>query len=108
MAKTIISAFDSPQIAARVLDHAISGGFDSSLFSLITTKREDSARLDSAIQDVPSIFSRFYKSALKKGESLLVAHIPESDVNRLIRLLQSEGGNHIEAFDYSGLSQKNH
>jgi hypothetical protein len=108
MAKTIISAFHSPQVAARVLDNAISGGFDSRLFSVITLKREDSARLDSAIKGVPSISARFYKRALQKGESLLVARIPEGDVNRLIRLLQAAGGNHIEAFDYSASSQVSH
>lgn len=99
MAKTIISAFDNPQVAARVLDSAISGGFDSQLFSVITPKR--GGQLDSMIRGVPSIPARLYKQALKKGESLLVARIAESDVKRLIRLLQAAGGNHIEAFDYS-------
>ena len=108
MAKTIISAFDSPQIVARVLDYAISGGFDSQLFSVITSKRVDGARLDSMIKGVPSISVRLYKQVLEEGESLLVAHIPENDVKRLIKLLQAAGGNHIEAFDYSASSQKNH
>ena len=108
MAKTIISAFDSPQLAARVLDSAISGGFDSQLFSVITAKRGDGARLDSMIGGVPSISARLYKRALKKGESLLVARIPENDVKRLIKLLQSAGGSYIEAFDYSAISQQNH
>lgn len=108
MAKTIISAFDSPQVAARVMDSAINGGFDSRRFSLITPKRDDSASLDSMIKEVPSISARLYRRALKKGESLLVARIPEDEVKRLIRLLQAAGGNHIEAFDYSGTSERSH
>lgn len=108
MAKTIISAFDSSQVAARVLDSAISGGFDSRLFSLINPKRDGGAPLDFTINGVPSISARFYQQALKKGESLLVARIPENEVKRLISLLQAGGGNHIEAFDYSASSQKNH
>jgi hypothetical protein len=108
MAKTIISAFDNPQVAAHVLDCVISGGFDSHLFSVITPKREEAARLDSVIKDVPSISARLYKRALKQGESLLVARIPENDVKRLIGLLQAAGGNHIEAFDHAVSSQKSH
>lgn len=108
MAKTIISAFDSTQVAARVLDSAISGGFDSRLFSVITPKRGDSVGLDSLIKGVPSISARLYKQALKEGESLLVARIPEDEVKRLISLLQAAGGNYIEAFDYSASLQKNH
>lgn len=108
MAKTIISAFDSTQVAARVLDSAISGGFDSRLFSVITPRREDVRGLDSLIRGVPSISARLYKQALKQGESLLVARIPEDEVKHLISLLQAAGGNHIEAFDYSGSSQQNH
>ncbi len=106
MAKTIISAFDNPQVAARVLDSAVSGGFDSHLFSVITPKRD--GQLDSMIRGVPSISARLYKQALKKGESLLVARIAENDVKRLIRLLQAAGGNHIEAFDYTASSQRSH
>ena len=108
MTKTIISAFDSPQVAARVLDSAIDGGFDSRLFSVITPKRYDGARLDSVIKGVPSISARLYKEALKMGESLLVARIPEDEVKRLISMLQAAGGNHIEAFDYNGSSRKSH
>lgn len=108
MAKTIISAFDSPQMAARVLNSVISGGFDSQLFSVITPKRDESGRLDTIIKGVPSISARLYKQALKKGESLLVARIHENDVKRLIRILQASGGNHIEAFDYSASSQTSH
>jgi hypothetical protein len=108
MDKTIISAFDSPQVAARVLNSAITGGFDAGLFSVITPKRDDGAALDFPMKDVPSISARLYQQALKKGESLLVARIPESEVKRLISLLQAAGGNHIEAFDYSFSSQKNH
>jgi hypothetical protein len=104
MAKTIISAFHSPQVAARVLDSAISGGFESCLFSVISPKLTDGG-LESVIKDVPSISARLYKQVLKKGESLLVARTPESEVKRLIRLLQSAGGNYIEAFDYSASSQ---
>lgn len=108
MAKTIISAFDSPQIAARVLGSVISGGFDSNLFSVITRKRDEGAQFDSVIKGVPSISARLYEQALKKGESLLVARIPESQVKHLIGLLQAAGGNNIEAFDYSASSQKSH
>jgi hypothetical protein len=108
MAKTIISAFDNPQVAARVLNSAISGGFDSQLFSVITPKTEDVKGLDSIIREVPSISARLYKQALKKGESLLVARIPEDEVKRLIHLLQAADGNHIEAFDYTAFSQKAH
>jgi hypothetical protein len=107
MAKTVISAFHSPQVAARVLDYAISGGFETCLFSVITPKREDPASLESVIKDVPSISARLYKQALKKGESLLVARTPENEVKRLISLLQAAGGNNIEAFDYS-VSSQNH
>lgn len=98
MAKTIISTFDSPQVAARVLAHAASGGFESCRFSVVT-KREEGA--DSLIKDVPSISARLYKQALKKGESLLVARTPENKVKRLISLLQEAGGNYIEAFDFT-------
>ena len=108
MAKTIISAFDNPQLAARVLDSAVSGGFDSRLFSVITSKPGGVAGLDSMINGLPSISARLYKQALKKGESILVARIPEGEVRRLIRLLQAAGGNHIEAFDCFAPSQKNH
>lgn len=105
MAKTIISAFDNPQVAVRVLAYAISGGFESCRFSVITPKRDDTLGLDSMIKDVPSISARLYKQALKKGESLLVARTPENEVKRLISLLQAAGGNYIEAFDYSVPSQ---
>lgn len=104
MAKTIISAFDSPQEVARVLDYAASGGFESCRFSVITAKREDG--LDSVIKEVPSISARLYKQALKKGESLLVARTPENEVKRLISLLQAAGGNYIEAFDYTASTQE--
>jgi hypothetical protein len=108
MAKTIISAFDSPQVAARVLNSVISGGFDSRLFSVINPRQENVSRLDSMIREVPSISARLYKQALKKGESLLVARIPEDEVKHLIHLLQAAGGNYIEAFDYTASSQKAH
>jgi hypothetical protein len=108
MAKTIISAFDSPQLATRVLNSAISGGFDSHLFSVITSKRDDAQGLDSVIREVPGISARLYRKALEKGESLLVARIAENDVKRLIKLLQAAGGSHIEAFDYSGSSGLSH
>lgn len=101
MAKTIISAFDNPQVAQRVLAHASTGGFEACRFSVITPKKGDTLALDSMIKDMPSVSARVYKQALKKGESLLVARTPENEVRPLIRLLQAAGGNYIEAFDYS-------
>jgi len=103
MAKTIISTFDNPQVAARVLAYAPSGGFESCHFSVIT-KREDA--VVSVIKEVPSISGRLYEQALKKGELLLVARTPENEVKRLISLLQAAGGNYIEAFDYTASSQE--
>lgn len=103
MAKTIISTFDNPQVAARVLAYAASVGFESCRFSVIT-KREDA--VDSMIKGVPSISARLYKQALKQGESLLVARTPENKVKRLISLLQAAGGNYIEAFDNGASSQE--
>src|SRR5215210_2228286 len=97
MTKTVISAFDNPQVAAQFLNSAVSSGFDSHLFSLINAKADERPPIDAVIGDVPSIPARLYKQALQHGESLLVARIAESDVQRLIRLLQAAGGSHIEA-----------
>ena len=99
MAKTVISAFDSPATATRFLDSALSRGFDTHLFSVINPRPYESAPLDSAMRGVPSIPARLYKKAFEKGASLLVARIPEHDVGRLIELLQAAGGSQIEAFD---------
>ena len=81
MAKTIVSAFDSPQSATRLLASAAAGGFDS-------LKRL-----------VPGILARLYQKHLSRGDSVLIAQVPEDEVTRLIKLLQSTGGRDIEAFD---------
>lgn len=109
MAKTVISAFDNPQGAAKFMDSAVSCGFDSHLFSVINPQAGAIAPLESVMRDVPSIPARHYKDALRQGESLLVARIPENEVRRLIELLQAAGGSYIEAFDYiSNASQAAH
>lgn len=108
MAKTVISAFDNPQVAARFMDSARSRGFDSHLFSVINPRADKGGPFDSAMRGVPSISARLYKKALRQGESLLVAHIAENDVRRLIELLQAAGGSHIEAFDYVTVSKAAH
>ena len=99
MSKTIVSAFDSQQTAARLLDSAVASGFDSCFFSLISPAEAEKSPLDSLKRVVPSIQARVYRKHLQRGESLLVAQVPEDDVVRLIKLLQSTGGHHIEAFD---------
>jgi hypothetical protein len=98
MSKTIVSAFDSQQTAARLLASATANGFDSSFFSVINAAGED-VPLDSLKRVLPSIQARLYRKHLQRGESLLVAGVPESEVARLIKLLQSTGGRRIEAFD---------
>ncbi len=100
MAKTVISAFDNPQSAARFMDSAVSCGFDSHLFSVINPHTDLRAPLESVMKGVPSIPARLYKDALRHGESILVARISENEVRRLIELLQAAGGSQIEAFDY--------
>lgn len=103
MAKTIVSAFQSSEAAAAVLNSIIADGFDSNLFSVIEPERADAAApapvFDSALHDVTSIQARVYQKDLQRGHSLLVARVRERDVARVIKLLQSIGGRHIEAFD---------
>ena len=104
MSKTIVSTFESRQTAKSLLDSAIASGFDSRLFSVITPTEAENHPLKSLMCGVPGIFARQYLRHLQKGDSLLVAQIPESDVARLIKLLQTTGGHHIEAFDPVGNS----
>lgn len=99
MAKTIVSAFDNQQQAARLLDSAIASGFDSRYFSVIGPAEKEETTLHSLMPDVPGIQARVYRKHLRLGDSLLVAQVAEDDVPRLIRLLQSTGGQDIEAFD---------
>lgn len=99
MSKTIVSAFDSRQTATRLLASAVASGFDSCFFSLISPAEAEEPPLDSLKRVVPSIQARVYRKHLRMGDSLLVAQVPENDVARLIKLLQSTGGQHIEAFD---------
>jgi hypothetical protein len=99
MSKTIVSAFDNQQKAARLLDTAIASGFDSHSFSVINPAENRASPINSLILNVPGIQARLYQKHLQMGDSLLVAQVKEDDVPRLIRLLQSIGGHHIEAFD---------
>jgi hypothetical protein len=99
MSKTIVSAFDSQQTANRLLASAIASGFDSRLFSLINPVEIEETRLDSLGCVVPGIQARLYRQHLRRGDSLLIAQVTENEVARLIKLLQSTGGHHIEAFD---------
>jgi hypothetical protein len=99
MSKTIISAFDSQQTATRLLASAIASGFDSRSFAVINSVETKDLPLDSLKRMVPSIQARLYRKHLQRGESLLVAQVSENEVARLIKLLQSTGGRHIEAFD---------
>ena len=99
MAKTVVSAFDSHHMAARILDSVAASGFDPHLFSVIDPLVIKESRLDAMMQDVPSLQARLYQKDLQMGDSLLVARVSEDDVARLIKLLQSTGGYHIEAFD---------
>jgi hypothetical protein len=99
MSKTIVSAFDNQQKAARLLDTAIASGFDSHLFSVINPAENRASPLNSLVLNVPGIQARLYQKHLQMGDSLLVAQVKEDDVSRLIRLIQSTGGHHTEAFD---------
>ena len=105
MSKTIVSAFDSQQTATRLLASAIASGFDSRFFSVINSAKPEETPLDSLRCVVPSIQARLYRKHLQKGASLLVAQVPENEVARLIKLLQSTGGHHIEAFDQVNVSR---
>jgi mannose/cellobiose epimerase-like protein (N-acyl-D-glucosamine 2-epimerase family) len=99
MSKTLVSAFDSQKTARRLLASAVASGFDSRFFSVINSIETEETPLDSLKRVMPSIEARIYRKHLQKGESLLVAQVPENEVARLIKLLQSTGGRHIEAFD---------
>lgn len=99
MSKTIVSAFDSQQTANRLLASAIASGFDSRFFSLISPAETEETRLDSLKYVVPGIQAGLYRQHLRMGDSLLIAQVAEDEVARLIKLLQSTGGHHIEAFD---------
>ena len=99
MAKTIVSAFDSQQSATRLLASAEASGFDSRLFSVISPAGGEARPFDSLKRLVPGILARLYQKHLKKGDSVLIAQVPEDEVTRLIKLLQSTGGRDIEAFD---------
>jgi hypothetical protein len=99
MSKTIVSAFDNQQKADRLLDTAIASGFDSRLFSVINLAENRASPLNSLVLNVPGIHARLYQKHLRMGDSLLIAQVKEDDVPRLIRLLQTTGGHHIEAFD---------
>ena len=99
MAKTVVSAFDHEQAAARILDSVVASGFDAHLFSIIDPLSTRAAPVDSMMPDLPSVQARLYQKHLRRGDSLLVARVSENDVARLIKLLQSTGGHHIEAFD---------
>jgi hypothetical protein len=99
IAKTIVSAFHSSEAAAQVLNSIVSDGFDSHLFSVIEPARTAVPAFDSALHDVTRTQAHLYKNDLRRGDSLLVARVRERDVARLIKLLQSIGGHHIEAFD---------
>ncbi|HEX8845723.1 MAG TPA: hypothetical protein VF791_13810 [Pyrinomonadaceae bacterium] len=97
MAKTIISAFDDRRKAARLLDSAIENGFDSRCLSVINPA--EAGLIRALMAEVPGIQVRLYQQHLRMGDCLLVAQVTEADVPRLIKLLQSTGGHHIEAFD---------
>ena len=99
MAKTVVSAFDHEQAATRILDSVIASGFDAKLFSIIDPLAAREASSQAIWTDVPGVQARLYQKHLRKGDSLLVARVSENDVARLIKLLQSTGGHHIEAFD---------
>lgn len=99
MAKTVISAFNDRQNAVRLLDSAIASGFDSRRLSVINPTEGGINPISSLMPNVPGIQARLYQNHLRMGDSLLVAQVTEADVPRLIKLLQSTGGHHIEAFD---------
>jgi hypothetical protein len=99
MSKTIVSTFDSQQKVARLLDSAIASGLDSRFLHVIDPAKSRATPLTSLVPDVPGIHARLYQKHLQMGDSLLVAQVKEDDVPQLIKLLQSKGGQHIEAFD---------
>ncbi len=100
MAKTIVSAFNDSETAAQVLQSIVSDGFDRRGFSVIEPARASMPETDfPPLHDVTSIQARLYRKDLQMGRPLLVARVREGEVARLIKLLQSIGGYHIEAFD---------
>ena len=99
MSKTIVSAFDNQQEAARLVDSAIASGFDSRLFSVINPAEDNSLPINSMMGKLPGIQARLYNNHLRCGDCLFVAQVTEEEVPRLIKLLQSIGGHDIEAFD---------
>ncbi len=101
MAKTIVSAFNDSETAAQVLHSIVSSGFDQRLFSVVEPVREEAPAPSElpALHDVTSLQARLYRKELQMGHPLVVARVREGEVARLIKLLQSTGGRHIEAFD---------
>ena len=99
MAKIVVSAFDNQQKAVRLFNSAIASGFDSRSLSVINPTEVGVAPISSLMPSLPAIQARLYQKHLRMGDCLLVAQVTESDVARLIKLLQSTGGHHIEAFD---------
>ena len=99
MAKIVVSAFDSQQKAAHLLDSAIANGFDSRCLFIINPVEVGGSPVRSLMPSLPSIQARLYQRHLQTGDFLLVARVAESEVASLIKLLQSTGGHHIEAFD---------
>ena len=104
MPKTIVSAFDDRQKAARLVDSAIASGFDSRYFSVINPADTNNPPPNPLMCNLPGAQARLYQNHLRCGDYLLVAQVNEDDVPRLIRLLQSKGGHHIEAFDQRNLA----
>jgi hypothetical protein len=104
MSKTIVSAFHSREEAARVLNSLTPSKIDSDFSSIIEPKEAASAsRFKAVMSGLPSLQARIYREDLLEGDALLVARVAESDVARFIKLLQSTGGHHIEAFDHPAL-----
>ena len=99
MAKIVVSAFDNQQKAMRLFNSAIASGFDSRSLSIINPAEDGAVPINSLMPNLPAIQARLYQRHLRMGDYLLVAEVTESEVARLIKLLQSTGGHHIEAFD---------
>jgi hypothetical protein len=99
MTKTVVSAFDRQRAAARILESVVASGFDAHLFSIVDPPATRQSQADAIWTDLPSVQARLYQKHLRMGDSLLIARVSENDVARLIKLLQSTGGHHIEAFD---------
>jgi|SRR5918911_663786 hypothetical protein len=99
MAKTIVSAFDNQQKAVGLLNSAIASGFDSRSLSVINPAEARATPIRTLMPNLPGTQARLYQKHLRMGDSLFVAQVTEADVPCLIKLLQSTGGHHIEAFD---------